>query len=854
MDRDRLQQLEEQCIQNQPPACEAACPVHVAARTLLAAAARGDWDEARREFARAVPFPHVIARCCDAPCEGVCVRGEAGGAIRIRDLERAALAYGADAAKGTAMRRKRPGSIAVVGAGMCGLSAAYELARKGYSVTVFEADDAVGGRARDARDVLAAEDLAADVAKVTEAGALIVTDTTVALAARAGANALSKLVPDVDAILIAAGAAEDDAGVALGYDVDVNGRIVVDPVTLETSRPGVYAGGGILRPGEPWSPISSIADGRRAALSIDRQLQKVSLSGSREDLGGHDTGLIVSLEGVVSAAPVLPAAPGRGYTADEAVAEAQRCLQCECLACVKACAYLEEFGSHPGQYARRVYNNLTVTQGRGSRSANKMIDSCSLCRLCYEVCPTDLDFAEVVRDARREMVRQHRMPASAFGFALEDLALATGDGFALARHAPGMDSSDAVFFPGCQLAASDPEHLERVYAHLRERYVPATGLLLYCCGAPADWAGQAGVFDQTLAGLRERLESLGSPKVILACPTCETVFAARLPDVETVSLWEVLADVGLPEGAAGSCGGRRVAVHDACTARYQTSVQDAVRRILRTCGYEVDELAFSHERTECCGFGGLMLFANPDLADDVARRRVGESDADFVAYCAMCRDRFAAKGKPTVHLLDLLFGEEFDVRARRHGPVLTQRAGQRAALKQRLLAGLWGETPPGADRRHRLLLTPETEDLLEERFIRPEEVLEVVLRSEQTGRRFEETSTGRRLATLQLGAVTYWVEYEPEDGLFRVHTAYSHRMEIKPPPWPPADEHEHGDGREWWCALGDHPLEPRSVTLSYLVAGFPVRLPSCLEHGMVLVTEELATGRMLEAELALEDK
>jgi hypothetical protein len=40
----------------------------------------------------------------------------------------------------------------------------------------------------------------------------------------------------------------------------------------------------------------------------------------------------------------------------------------------------------------------------------------------------------------------------------------------------------------------------------------------------------------------------------------------------------------------------------------------------------------SHERTECCGFGGLMLYANPEMGDVVARRRVSESDADFVAY------------------------------------------------------------------------------------------------------------------------------------------------------------------------------------------------------------------------------
>ena len=321
-----------------------------------------------------------------------------------------------------------------------------------------------------------------------------------------------------------------------------------------------------------------------------------------------------------------------------------------------------------------------------------------------------------------------------------------------------------------------------------------------------------------------------------------------------MSLWEVLREVGPPDGAAGSGGGRRVAVHDSCTARYQTSVQTAVRDLLTTCGYTVDELEMSHERTECCGFGGLMLYANPEMGDVVARRRVRESDADFVAYCAMCRDRFAAKGKPTAHILDLLFGDDFDARARRRGPVLTQRAGQRAALKQRLLAGAWGERRPAPDWRGTPARIPRGR-APPGRPLHPAGGSPAGRHAERGDR--PPLRGGRHrpaVGDALLGPVTYWVEYEPEGDRFRVHTAYSHRMEVKPPPWPPADEHEHATavtGAARSATTRSSRGRSRCRTWS---PGFPVKLLACLEHGMVLITEELATGRMLEAELALEDK
>ena len=141
-------------------------------------------------------------------------------------------------------------------------------------------------------------------------------------------------------------------------------------MTLETSRPGVYAGGGMLRPDEPWSPVASIADGRRAALSIDRQLQRVSLSASREDRGAFVTGLVVNLAGVEDVPPAAPAEPARGFTLTEAADEAGRCLQCACLECIKVCPYLEAYGAYPGAYARRVFVRISTAMATKASAAS----------------------------------------------------------------------------------------------------------------------------------------------------------------------------------------------------------------------------------------------------------------------------------------------------------------------------------------------------------------------------------------------------------------------------------------------------------------------------------------------------
>ena len=59
---------------------------------------------------------------------------------------------------------------------------------------------------------------------------------------------------------------------------------------------------------------------------------------------------------------------------------------------------------------------------------------------------------------------------------------------------------------------------------------------------------------------------------------------------------------------------------------------------------------------------------------------------------------------------------------------------------------------------------------------------------------------------------------------------------------------------EWLCANCNLPLQPKKVTVAYLNNAYPVDLLCCPQCGLVLVTEDLALGRMAEVEKALEDK
>ncbi|WP_066633483.1 pyridine nucleotide-disulfide oxidoreductase/dicluster-binding protein [Desulfolucanica intricata] len=770
MEQKQLRQLENKCVQGHPPACTAACPIHVNVREFIEQLQQNNFTAAREILQKSMPFPGILGRICDHPCQDACKRQEAGGAIAIAELERACVQLSFDPAAKINVLPAKNRSVAVVGAGLSGLTVAYELAKKGYNVAVFEKSDCLGGSLRklDA-DKLPPQVIEMETSQLSKMGVQIFLQT------RVGRDVtLDELCQKYEAVYLGLGLNPEDT-----FQLQLNGSGLVDthPVTCLTSRDNVFAGGSMCAEDGRWSPIGSVFDGKRAANSIDRCLQQVSLTAMREKEGPYQTELYSSTKGVVPL-PVVPMADSvSGYSREEAVREAGRCLQCQCLECVKACTYMKSFGRYPKQYLREIYNNEAIVMG--IHHANKLINSCSLCGQCEVVCPTNLNLGEVCLEARRSMVRRGKMPPSAHDFAIRDMLFSNSDKFALARHKPGTEASTDVFFPGCQLSASAPGQVERVYQWLQENHAGSVGMMLRCCGAPAHWAGREELFQDGMKEFLSQWREMGQPRLILACSTCYQIIKSNLPEIEVISLWELFDQSDLPATAVKRPD-ITVSVHDPCTTRQERQIQNSVRNILGKLGCTIEELPYSGEKTSCCGFGGLESFANPGLAREVVKERIAAGPADYITYCAMCRDNFAAQDKRTLHLLDLIFGEDWEVRANRKGPGFSQRHENRVRLKNKLLREVWKETVPQKNGYEavKLKIPPAVENIMEERLILAEDIRQVIHFAEESGQKMVDPQTGRFLAYYKPASVTYWVEYAPQGDEYVVFNAYSHRMEI----------------------------------------------------------------------------
>lgn len=124
--------------------CEAACPLHQDVPNYVMAIAQGNPKQALAIIRESNPLPSVCGRVCHHPCEEVCNRKVVDNPVAIEWLKRSAADWG-NGGKSSPVPRIKEKRVAIIGSGPAGLTAAHDLARKGYGATIFEASSIPGG-------------------------------------------------------------------------------------------------------------------------------------------------------------------------------------------------------------------------------------------------------------------------------------------------------------------------------------------------------------------------------------------------------------------------------------------------------------------------------------------------------------------------------------------------------------------------------------------------------------------------------------------------------------------------------------------------------------------------------------
>ena len=743
-----MQKIEVLCTQEQVPFCTSLCPMHVDIREISRLTDSGDFAKAYALYKKSVLFPKIISSLCHEPCKNKCKRNGLGGSIEIRKLEEAIVKFAYTEQKIPAFLPKIQKKVVIAGGGLRAMTAANELARKGYQVVIYEKSDKLGGRLRDyIGNGISAEDLESDIHELLRYPVKVMYNHQVPLD---NIDEINSFVSDTDADIIYISCKS-----ALFNKSDKDTLLIENTKIVTGSRLDY----------DTDTVIVKVYDGKSAATTIERVLKGVSVMAGREKEGPYESGLFTNTDDIAFEASSFLDSPV--LTKEDAVKESKRCLKCECMECVKGCEFMKTYKSYPKKYIREVYNNLSIAMG--THHANKMINSCNLCGQCKSICPNDVDMSEIFLAARKLMVESGKMPPSAFEFALLDMDYSSSEDFFLAKHQSGTENSEYLFFPSCQLAASEPELLEKVYDDLCQNLSGGVGVLFSCCGIMANWSGNTEIFYDTVNKLKKEIEKLGNPKIISACPTCISVFREYY-GLEAAGIWELYSNKTIPVHTGFES--KKLTVHDACSARFDRNIQENIRNLGKNLGHEITEKKYTREITSCCGYGGLMPFADKETAVKVTDRIIEDSENEILAYCVNCRDRFLKQNKNSYHFLELIYGQDSN---HHKWPTWSERQENRKRIKNLFLKKYWNEK--GTEELDcKIFIDEDLEKIMEDRMILKPDIQKAVINANEKNEFFIDPKESCFITSFRPNNVTFWVKYiKFEDG-YKILNAYTHRM------------------------------------------------------------------------------
>ena len=337
--------------------CQIACPAHMNIPLMNRLIAAGKFDESLAVVKRDIALPAVLGRICPAPCEGACHRKTVDEPVSICLLKRF---VGDEGTEPEIKPAKKTGKrVAVIGAGPAGLAAAYNLQLKGVQVTLLDKNEKAGGLLLTAisEEILPMEVLDKEIEIILNTGVEFQGGKEI------NAEVFEKLKTDFDAVIVATGTVSENPEF-FGLKATPKG-IIADKDSYQTSDEKVFAIGNVLRSSR--LAVRSVGQGKEVAFSVLQFFNGQQPKGEPRMFNSRFGKLVSAefseyLKESVNEKRTYPKSTGySGFTKEEAIAEALRCLHCDCRAIdnCKLREYSDQYSADQKRFKTSERRNIT---------------------------------------------------------------------------------------------------------------------------------------------------------------------------------------------------------------------------------------------------------------------------------------------------------------------------------------------------------------------------------------------------------------------------------------------------------------------------------------------------------------
>ena len=312
---------------------------------------------------------------------------------------------------------------------------------------------------------------------------------------------------------------------------------------------------------------------------------------------------------------------------------------------------------------------LAVGQLEPDESVIKSMYTCTTCADCVRRCTSKVKIVDIIEMCREDLVANgHILPKHK---AMCEGILADNNPFGEKKSVVetlGLKphKAEVAYFAGCTATYRATKTARGVISILDRLKIDWTGVDEVCCGSVM---GRVGWNEEDRVKLMKRnveaIASLGVKTLVLSCAGCYRMFKMEYPkhvDVpfEVLHITEFLAKQKLPLKPLGDV---TVTYHDPCHLGRHCGVYDAPREVIKQFpGVNFKEMQYNRQFSHCCGGGGGVRAAFPDVAAKIADTRIAEADfADIIiTTCPFCVTNLGAQaalvkdGPRVVDLVELI--------------------------------------------------------------------------------------------------------------------------------------------------------------------------------------------------------